>query len=320
MTSSASSLRVHKSQTFFHSAGEGLLALVLLAILPFFFVGAPAWMATDVIRALANLAHIGFFALATVLVAGRVDLRSPRRWLLLTGVVVIISLLIELIQSQVGRSATVHDGLRNLTGTWLAILWLQRPSAGVWLGRAIVGGVLLLELGLVAETIAAQQRMRAQLPLLSGMESVWDVNRWQGIASEVRQSDDHASEGTYALEARLGPTAFSGISMTRMPNDWSAYGELSFDVYNPQAKKLQLTVRIHDADHEIAEAAWRFEDRFNRRLLVEPGWNHYRISLAEVQQSPEEREMDMSLIKELRLFAAGLEEEKIIYLDNFLFD
>jgi VanZ family protein len=321
VTSSASSLCTRKLNAFPFSAAEILLTLILLAVLPFFFVGAPAWMTTDIVRAFSNLAHIVVFALATLLVSGRIDLSHPRRWLLLTVIVVAISVVVELIQSQVGRSASWHDGLRNLTGTWLAIFWLQAPTATVWLGRIATALLLSMELGMVGGTIAAQQRMAAQLPLLSGMESSWDLERWQGIAGEeLARSEDYATEGNYALIARLTTSEFSGISLTKMPNDWRAYNELSFDLYNPQDHELQITVRIHDADHEVSEARWRFADRFNQRLMAEPGWNRYRISLKEVEQAPEGRKMDLSLIKELRLFAAGLEEVKVIYADNFRFE
>lgn len=320
MTSSASSLRLRKLGALHFSAGEIFLALLLLSVLPLFFITGPAWMTTDTARALSNLAHVVIFALGTILISGRVDLSRPRNWLLLTLVITAISLAVELIQSQVGRSASWHDGLRNLTGSWLAIFWLQRPSAAVWLGRSLATLLLLFEIGLAAGSAVAQQRMINQLPRLSDMESNWDVERWQGIASEIARSGDRATEGSHALQARLSTAAFSGISLTTMPNDWSKYNELRFDVYNPQGEELQITVRIHDADHQLAETPWRFEDRFNRRLLLEPGWNHFRISLREVEQAPEGRQMDLGLIKELRLFAAGLEEPKVIYADNFRLD
>jgi drug/metabolite transporter superfamily protein YnfA len=318
--SSATSLLAQRPARSPLSAGEIIGLLLLLGLTPLFFISGPAWLTTDTGRALANLAHVGVFALITLLMQGRIDLSRPRRWLLLTALVAAVSLAIELIQSQVGRSASWHDGLRNLTGTWLAIFWLQRPTAAVWAGRLLASSLLIIEIALVAMTAAAEQRMIDQLPLLSGMESKADVARWQGIASEVSQSGEVATEGDFSLQARLSTAAFTGISLSKLPNDWSEYSTLTFELYNPQSEDLPMTIRIHDAHHELSDQRWRFEDRFNKRIVVQPGWNHFEISLREVHQAPESRSMDLGLIKELRLFAAGLGEPKVIHADNFRFE
>jgi VanZ family protein len=300
--------------------GEILLALLLVALAPFFFVSGPAWLFGHTTGAFANLAHVIFFALLTLLIHRRIDLTRSRRWLVVTGAVAVASVVVELIQSQLGRTPSVHDGLRNLTGVWLVIFWLRRPATSVWLARFLATALLFVEFALVATRIAEQQRMFDQLPLLSGMEASWEVERWQAVASELGQSGEFASEGEFSLQVQLSTLPYSGIALRSLPNDWSRFGQLSFDIYNPHSDCLQITVRINDVHHERGDHPWRHADRFNQRLFVEPGWNTFEFPLREVREAPNDRSMDMELIKELRLFAAGLEEPKDIYVDNFRFN
>lgn len=297
--------------------GEIFLALLLLAFTPFFFLSGPAWLAAHSLGTFTDLAHVVFFALLTMLIHRRMKLEDARQWLIVTGAVALISIAVELVQSQVGRTPSLHDGLRNLTGVWLVAFWVRRPTMTVWMGRSLVGALVLVDFALVAIKITEQRRMIEQLPLLCGMESAWEVRRWQAVDSGVDQSGEFASEGSFSLRLELTALPYSGTALRQMPNDWSQFGQLSFDLYNPNKESLRITARISDVHHERGKNPWRFDDRFNKRLSVAPGWNTFTISLREVQEAPNDRLMDMKLIKELRLFAAGLEEPKVIYLDNF---
>lgn len=299
------------------SGGEGLLWLLLFLALPFFFVSA-SWFSDNSGQYLINLGHAPFFALLTYLVNSRVRLDRPRRWLTCSLAILAFSVLIEFIQSKVGRSADWRDVLRNLLGCWLILFWLRNSgSVLTWAGRILTAGLLLADIAIALNMAFSQYQLNARLPTLADFENSGDGEQWVAIASELSRSDEAASQGKFALKGQLSSAPFSGISLSRMPGDWSHYAWLDFDLYNPDPEELKMTLRIHDARHESGDRRWQYGDRFNRRLTLESGWNHYRIQLKTVEEAPENRELDLRSVKNLSLFAAGLSEPKVIFADNF---
>ena len=77
---------------------------------------------------------------------------------------------------------------------------------------------------------------------------------------------------------------------------------------------LALTLRINDATHDRNEGL--FSDRYNGRLEVTPGWNHFRIPLEDIASAPETRRMNLARMIRLLLFTSGVTEPRWIYLDN----
>jgi hypothetical protein len=77
---------------------------------------------------------------------------------------------------------------------------------------------------------------------------------------------------------------------------------------------MAMTCRIHDRIH--VQGAQRFQDRFNRRYTIQPGWNRIHIPLLDVQQAPEGRAMDLNFIMAVGLFATRLDRLRIVFLDD----
>ena len=50
---------------------------------------------------------------------------------------------------------------------------------------------------------------------------------------------------------------------------------------------------------------------------MEPGWNHFQISLVEVEQAPENRKMNLKDVFRLGLFATNLKEPRVLFFDYF---
>ncbi|MEX1032843.1 MAG: VanZ family protein [Cellvibrionaceae bacterium] len=299
------------------SSFEVLLLLAIVAGLPFFFIDGPNWLPTDAGRALANLGHIPFFALVTLLMHRRFPLHNALRWATASGLILVISAIIELIQLQVGRSASAHDVLRNLTGAWLVIFWLQTSRPLVWSGRVVATSLLTVELFLLTSALVTQHQLSRQLPVIANLENPGEMQRWSSVNSDLVRNGEMASEGEFALQCRLSPAAYSGLSLDQLPHDWSNYRELAFDLYSSQAHNFQMTLRIHDAAHELGNYRWQYGDRLNQRIDVKPGWNRYRVALSTIENAPRNRKMDLTTIRNLMLFATRLDEPKTIYVDNF---
>lgn len=289
--------------------GWALLPLLLAA--PLFFVGGPDWVSPLLYRVAWSQGHMVFFALLIFWVQGFMQLKTPARWLALTLLVILLSLAIEAIQSQVGRQANWQDGLRNLIGAWLGLFWGQSASRRVWLGRLGASLLLLAQLnGLVQVGLNHWQRLE-RFPLLSDVESERQLADWSG---NIERVSEPVAQGEFSLALHLGTERYSGGGLDNVEGDWRGYNYLSFELYHSGKEPLPLTLRINDSQHDRGDG--RYEDRFNQRLWAQPGWNRYRIPLEKVQSAPEGRSMNMASIQRLGIFATQLSEPQTIYLDN----
>jgi Predicted integral membrane protein len=285
--------------------------LALVTALPFFFIGGPDWMSGPLFRAVWDLGHIGFFALLLMLIQSRHPLDTWQKWLWVTLIVFSVGGAIEYLQTKVGRDGNWGDVLGNLTGAWLGLFWFQKSNWRVWLGR-IAACILLIFPLLTVGRLALLQYQSAQLfPLLCGFENPRDFTRWDG---NLEPSTEQVTQGKYSAKVTLGTSRFAKAALRQFFGDWSRYETLAFDIYNPDTEPLTMTLRVHDARHELGNYA--HTDRFNTRILVEPGWNHFSFSTQSIAEAPEGRQMEMSLIRGVEIFTSGLTQERVIYLDN----
>lgn len=253
---------------------------------------------------------MAFFALLSLWLTSVVSMHSPRRWLILTVAILAAGAIIEGIQSQIGRTASWEDGLRNLIGAWFGLFWSLPARRQVYLGRALATALVLWQLsGLVGHGLAHVHRIQ-QFPVLSNFENVRDLEAWRGPSERV---NNPVREGHYSLAMHFGTERFSSVGSYVLHRDWRGYQELVFDLYNPYESALPIVLRINDRQHE--QDGPRYADRFNRRLIVQPGWNEYRIALEDVRMAPKGRTMNLAEIQQVQLFVQALEQPRTLYLD-----
>lgn len=286
------------------------LLVPLLVAFPLFFIGGPAWVAPPLYRELWSQGHMVFFALLSLWLTSVVPMHSPRRWLLLTLAILVAGAIIEGIQSQIGRTASWEDGLRNLIGAWFGLFWSLPAHRKVYVGRALASALVLWQLsGLVPHAMSHVYRIQ-QFPVLANFESPRDLDIWSGNIERVTEP---VREGRYSLAVYLEAQRFSGVGSYALRPDWRGYDELVFDLYNPYESALPIVLRINDRQHE--QDGPRYADRFNRRLIVQPGWNEYRIALEDVRMAPKGRTMNLAEIQQVQLFVQELEQPRTLYLD-----
>lgn len=145
---------------------------------------------------------------------------------------------------------------------------------------------------LVRLTIATIQRNEA-FPVIIDFEAGWSKPFLQfQHASLISVTEDQLSQLV------LKPARYPGVSMVEPCPDWSAFESLAFVIHSRQPYPFQLVLRIHDKLHNQERA-----DRFNRSLMVKHGESRFRIPLAEIKNAPANRDMDMTRITGLTLFA-----------------
>ena len=85
-------------------------------------------------------------------------------------------------------------------------------------------------------------------------------------------------------------------------------------LFNPGQEPLTLTLRINDLAHDRGDNA--YGDRFNTRLVLDPGANTFAINLDDVRNAPASRHMDMANVRRLGLFAVRLPAPRTVYLSD----
>lgn len=108
----------------------------------------------------------------------------------------------------------------------------------------------------------------------------------------------------------MGAGNWPGVRYEAGGANWQAYETLACDVYNP-GDSFGLTFRIDDR-----AGPSRYDDRFNRKMRIHPGWNRIRLPLDEIRSGPRARELDVAAIARVSLFGAKTESGPTFYLDN----
>jgi hypothetical protein len=267
------------------------------------------------------MGHILYFVLLTFLLSrySRISQISlPLQWITILVVTFLFGISIELMQYGTDRTPDIGDVLRDLTGS-LLVLVFGLPAAKLNpLNRRLFlqASVLVLTLVMIwplTRSLIDDLISWYQFPLLSGFETPFEIHRWQGGDRLSVESERSISSGK-VLKLPLTTDKYSGASLIYFNGDWASYSALKMSIYNPDASLLQIVCRIHDRQH--SDGNEEYEDRYNQRFQLKPGWNHIDIDLNDVELRPAERYMDMSRIQQVGIFVVSLPSPRVIYLDD----
>lgn len=294
------------------------LAIVIVTT-PLFFWGGPTCAYCIFYQAVWNLGHPLFFGFLMLAIRPWRFKTGWRLWIYTTLTVIIVGSMIEYLQGLVGRDMDIDDVYRDLTGTWFILAWQTwsppshltdiRRLLCVQLPRLLATMLIAGELISVALTGLRQWKISHQLPSLYDFQQSTSAFEWKG---NIRPARNFGQSSYYPLLVRFSPGHYPSVFLNNMPHDWSGYTHLEISLFNPAASPIRLTLRINDAEHDQDGGA--FSDRFNQRLMVRPGENHYSISLAAVRNAPHTRKMNMKKITRLGIFATNLTRSRFFYI------
>ena len=269
-----------------------------------------------------DLGHIPAFGLfAYLLVTRRAQMvqQSFGRQLLVCLLVILpASCLIEIMQAAIGRTFSLHDIIKNLIGTVVALIFfsparatLRKKTIGC-LRIAAIAALLIattpVAIALIDETFA-----RRNFPVLSDFETPFERDRWSD-RQDLRIDRQIKSQGAASLRIGLQPLVYSGARIGYFPRDWRGFKLLSVDLYNPDSDPIQLTVRVNDKAHN--QRGHHFHDRFNRTYILEQGWRTIAIPIEDIRLAPRSRTMDLHDMSDFMVFTALLSGPRTLYLDN----
>jgi len=183
---------------------------------------------------------------------------------------------------------------------------------------ALLMAVLLLLPAFIrlAESAVAMVQRDAAFPRFCDFDNSWERKFVLAQEADLERTRPPEGWGRHAGD-RVGCLVFHegtypGLSIQTVHPDWTGYHVLVFDTYSQLPGPTQLVLSIHDIGHNSA-----YHDRFNRELTIVPGANHISIPLRDMQTAPQGREMDMSRICGLVIFADHPTEAFVLYFDAF---
>ena len=285
------------------------------------FLGGPDYFSSRSFKHFWDIGHIFYFALLAVLVLRWkpvCQMSLLKQWVAVLTITLVFGVLIELMQYGTSRTPDMGDVLRDLTGSLLVLVFgpaglgLQPASRRYFL-RLMVVLLALVQLWPLTKSLIDEAIARRQFPLLSGFETPFETERWEGDGRLSIESVISAPESRL-MKIWLTTDKYSGASLKYFNGDWASARTLHISLYNPDTSPLPVTCRIHDRQH--TDGNQEFADRFNRSYLLTPGWNRIEIDLDEVEQSPATRKMDMRHIRGAMLFASPLPAPRMLYLDE----
>jgi hypothetical protein len=290
-------------------------------VFPFFFIGGTDYYDPRSLKELWNLGHFFFFALLVLVLDS--NLCSMGRSVFfrifaafLTSVVVGLS--IELIQLNVdGRFFSWSDVISDLSGGAIALLWKTRHKLPGF--RSILSGFVLIILVLVnlfpvATALTDEYRSYKDFPLLAGFESAAELSRWADGRAGLSMVSSPRLQGRYSAKIMLTTDEYSGVSLQYFPGDWSGRKSLAFNVFNP-GQPISLHYRVHDYLHQV-NTTQPYNDRFNRKTILEYGWNEIVIPLKDIIEAPQGRAMDVTKIRGFGIFVIKQTQRHVLFLDN----
>jgi len=298
----------------------GILSSLLLIATWMLFRGGPELISTRSLRHAWNAGHILYFALLSyLLLQTRLLARQSGavQWSLTLGLVLLTGGLIELSQIGTDRTPDIDDLLRDLSGGLLVLAFSSARPGRKSLRWGLIGlrlGLLVLLLyflrpltvSLLDEAIA-----RARFPVLADFETPFELERWTGDAlGSIHRLD--AMDDAAFLHLQLTPRRYSGAHLEYFPGDWRGYESMRLTLYNPVSQALELTCRIHDAQH--VQGPQRYADRFNQSYVLQPGLNEILIELQSLVEAPKARDMNLARIRGLGLFVMDIEADRSLYL------
>jgi hypothetical protein len=271
----------------------------------------------------------GLLALAALqlLRAHRPGMSPGGLWGSAFGLTLALGVVTELLQTfQSNREPSLEDLARDLAGVAAFLLVaasVPRLARGAtWvttrrrrLAAVAVAVILLAVSGLqAAAACAALTERRAAMPTLVRFDGAWWERHFiRPGASRLTPGArppcprDGYSEPLARLD--LQPGLYPGISIDEPYPDWRGYRRLVFTVVSDLDEPFRITIRVHDSRHDQ-----RYEDRFNRTLTIAPGVNRFAIRIDDIRAAPDRREMDMSRIRGVVVFAYRLAAATHVFL------
>lgn len=267
--------------------------------------------------------HIIAFTLWTAMLLRRfaalTRLRLRYQLAAVLGFALLFGIMAELLQTLGGNGPpSLLDMSRNLLGALTGWAFLSpgmkhRPPAYRRLSRLTVVALLFISILPLARSLFDDLQAQWSLPVLAAFDQPFELDRWSGSAHyEIIEPAFAPSNPMLKIDFKT--TQYSGVALEHFSRDWRDYQGFAFTLYNPAKTPLTVVCRINDSRHN--REGYHYEDRFNRRLNIPPGWVEIDLSLEEIANSLAKRRMEMDDVLQVSIFTIDLPAPRTLYLDD----
>lgn len=289
---------------------------VMLAALMLFFIDMKHESGSAVYQ-LYGFAHTAFFMLMALGISRSSYLaRRPfiQQFFLIMSVVLLVGGIIELIQPYFGRTASLRDLGIDLLGALLGVMFLVPTRRSLRRGVLVGGQVAVAAIAVTVfygpvVTLWDMGQASRQFPVLGDFETCLETRRWSSGEIDKRI----ARHGERSLRVSLGTGKYAGTTLERSFGDWRGYSTFAFSIYNRDPDPLVITVSIRDEEH--FRRGGEYHDRFNRVFTIEQGWNDVSIPIADIENAPAARRLELDHLSEVVIFTVDLPAPRVMYLD-----
>jgi VanZ family protein len=285
-------------------------------------------------REVQNTGHTVIFAFLSIITllfikksGFMIDLKHAYQYVAAFSITLFAGITVELIQLVIHRDADIVDVLRDFIGivSFLGIYAVVDPDLrNYWVlkGKVLKRGILMVGVFIMLSgLIPLSNLMIAYIYRNESFPVLIDFNkRWTNtfISTSHAQLDILAESNNPGIfnnkqfaRLRLEQSKYPGLTMLEPVSDWSGFSYLNFSIYSEEMASFDLIVRVHDKYHNQT-----YNDRFNKRLRINHGINNIKIPLVSIRFAPKDRQIDMSEISSMTIFAVNLNAPIIFYISN----
>jgi len=148
--------------------------------------------------------------------------------------------------------------------------------------------------------------------LLDDFEGTSEIRKWSGTLSRSKEFSAHGKT-CLMLAAPAGHSLF--LETQDLPEDWSPFDYLKFDIYNPSARLYYGSLEIFDKNATDEQAEFQGQSYNGEdKLFLNTGWNHFEFLIAHAMVQEGDRHLATERIRKLR-FSFGSTDTPL-YIDN----
>ena len=226
----------------------------------------------------------------------------------------LIGIVIELVQLSTHSDASKMDIVRDLAGIIVGLgLYAsfdpELPTSNLKSNKKMRTGIIILSFCVFTASMlpltflsAAYVQREAVFPVIVDLTANWTqpfLRLKNAVINSPKNNEIGVDIKDQLTRIEFKPGAYPGVSIIEISPDWSGYKTFTITIYSEFIQPFNLTLRIHDDQHNYA-----YTDRFNTKLTVSNGINHFRIPLEAIMKAPLSRKMNMMRIREIILFSA----------------
>ena len=219
----------------------------------------------------------------------------------------ILGFIVEAMQGLTSRDVDLSDILRNMVGILAGLCYASAVHEKNMLHkraivlRLLIGSCLLLTGFYPLMQLSWHYYGRSQaFPALTGFDKQWMSSFIRFNNAEMLSGLDAGrgkNTGLHRLQFNQGE--YPGLSVIEPEPDWSKYSSLRITMFSRYDKSTNLVLRVHDKSHNQDHV-----DRFNKVLHLVHGVNEFDIPLSQIEQGPLGRELDLTNVAGIVLFAS----------------